>query len=106
MMSLDPWRVIVTDGSGDIVWPRPHYGHPFYREVPSWIHYGDAQGAGGANRLLFDGAFIGGEVSTAKETAMMKPYTYAGAETSPPGNAEPRRGLLADVAPHVAPATG
>jgi len=58
MNSLDPWRTIVTDAYGDIVLPRPHYGHPFYQEVPSWIHYGDG---GGTTRQLFDGAFVGGD---------------------------------------------
>lgn len=108
MMSLDPWRTIVTDTFGDIIWPRPQYGHPFYWEVPSWIHYGDDRGAGGTHRLLFDGAFIGGEVSPAKETVMMRPHTHLGAvaPVSAPGGAEPRKGLLADVAPHVAPGTG
>lgn len=57
MNSLDPWRLIVTDTSGDVVLPRARYGHPFYSEVPSWINYqNDA-----SPRTLFDGAFISGE---------------------------------------------
>ena len=56
MNSLDPWRTIVTDSYGDVVLPRPYYGHPFYREVPSWIHYGDDNDT---TRQLFDGVFVG-----------------------------------------------
>jgi len=84
MNSLDPWRVIATDSYGDVVLPRPYYGHPFYKEVPSWIHYNDG---GGTSRLLFDGAFVGAEVS-------------------PPGSGPQRKGLTAELAPVVAPATG
>jgi hypothetical protein len=117
MKSFDPWSTIVTDESGDIVWPQPSYVHSFYREVPSWIHYGD----NGTRRLLFDGTFIGADGPSARAedplqmlevATMMQPYVYAGhrmgAEAPPtiPGGAEPRRGLLAEVAPHVAPATG
>jgi hypothetical protein len=187
--SYDPWSTIVTDGSGDILWPRSHYGHAFYQEIPSWIHYD--KGDNGTRRLLFDGAFIGAEApfvgegagsdvdasaevhrikgrlralvkdrpwfrgvgiarrdggfilrlnvasdaadaevprefdgmpidvvridgyGRRKVTTMMRPHAYAGhytgAEnppTSAPGGTEPRKGLLADVAPHVAPATG
>jgi hypothetical protein len=67
MNSLDPWRVIATDVYGDVVLPPPYYGHPFYREVPSWIHYGDSgdggggDSGGGTSRLLFDGAFVGAD---------------------------------------------
>lgn len=122
MMSRDPWAAIVTDACGDIVWPRPRYGHPFYWEIPSWIHYGDADGDDGTRRLLFDGAFIGAEApraQTLETTAMMRPHPHAGhvspyymgAEAPPavpmsPGDTAPRKGLLADVAPHLAPATG
>lgn len=60
MNSLDPWRLIVTDAYGDVVLPRPRYQHPFYAEVPSWVHYGDRDLDGGTTRLLFDGAFIAG----------------------------------------------
>ena len=59
MNSRDPWATIVTDGYGDIIYPRPHYGHPFYTEVPSWIHYGDRGGS--TSRQLFEGAFVSGE---------------------------------------------
>lgn len=99
MRSLDPWDPIVIDERGDIIWPRAHYGHLFYREIPSWIHYGD----GGTRRLLFDGAFIGAEPPTL-ETTVMRSHTgyYMGAEAP----SVPRKGLLADVAPLVAPATG
>jgi hypothetical protein len=119
--SLDPWRVILTDSFGDIVYPRAYYGHPFYSEIPSWIHYGDSNGT---TRQLFDGAFIGAEVpvDTMKATTMMSPYSVGrsiinpygrvirqpsrmGAELPHPG-AEPRRGLVAEVAPIIAPATG
>ena len=119
MKSLDPWDPILTDASGEVVWPQPYYGHSFYQEVPSWIHYGD----NGTRRLLFDGAFIGADVPSAgagdalqtlEVATMMQPYVYTGhrmgAEGPPPsaapGGAEPRRGLLAEVAPLVAPATG
>jgi hypothetical protein len=126
MNSLDPWRTIVTDPYGDIVVPRPYYGHPFYTEVPSWIHYGDPFGT--TTRQLFDGAFIGSWVDSntganmtnsigAELTALSAPgafygrYGYPfygpfgpfiGAESQP----EPRRGLTAEVAPILAPATG
>lgn len=119
MRSFDPWSTIVTDESGDVVWPRAYYGHSFYQEVPSWIHYGDN---GTRRRLLFDGAFIGAEAPSVgagdslqmlEVATMMQPYVYAGhhmgAEAPPPpipGSAGSRRGLLAEVAPHVAPATG
>jgi hypothetical protein len=115
MRSLDPWSIIAVDASGDVVWPRPRYGNAFYREVPSWIHYGDDD----RHRLLFDGAFIGAEGPPAgaddplqmlEMNTMMQPYVghYMGADTSLPSPPppEPRRGLLAEVAPHVAPATG
>lgn len=84
-MSRDPWDPIVTDMFGDIIWPRAYYGHPFYPEIPSWIHYGDD----GTRRQLFDGAFIGAEAPMIR-----------------PDDSKPRKGLLADVAPLVAPATG
>jgi len=116
MKSLDPWDPILTDESGDVVWPPAYYGHSFYQEVPSWIHYGN----NGTRRLLFDGAFIGADVPSGagdvlqmlEVTTMMQPYTghRMGAEGPPPpvapGGTEPRRGLLAEVAPHLAPATG
>lgn len=94
MKSLDPWSVIMVDPSGDVIWPRAAYGHPFYREVPSWIHYGQGNGT---HRLLFDGAFVAGDVPTVDTTRTLE------ATMTP---VEPRKGLLADVAPHVAPATG
>jgi hypothetical protein len=62
MNSRDPWAVIVTDSFGDIVFPRARYGHPFYTEVPSWVHYGDRDRDGGASRQLFEGAFISGDL--------------------------------------------
>jgi hypothetical protein len=58
MNSLDPWRLIITDEYGDIVVPQPRYGHPFYSEVPSWINYQN----NAAPRVLFDGAFISGDI--------------------------------------------
>ena len=58
MNSRDPWAVIATDAYGDIVHPRPRYGHPFYTEVPSWIHYGDRNDT---TRQLFEGAYISGD---------------------------------------------
>ena len=57
MNSLDPWRSIVTDAYGNVIFPRSRYGHPFYTQVPSWIHYGDDNST---RRQLFDGVFIGG----------------------------------------------
>ena len=113
MKSADPWQVILTDEAGDVVWPLADYGNSLYEEVPSWIHYGDDNST---RRLLFDGAFIGAEVPSAgtgdllqtlEVAAMMQPNVNA--EVPPPtvpGGAAPRRGLLAEVAPHVAPATG
>ncbi len=86
MKSLDPWRVILTDSFGEVVFPRPYYGHPFYSEVPSWVHYGEGNGP---TRQLFDGAFIGAE-----------------APATPPPADRRRTGLLAEVAPIIAPATG
>jgi hypothetical protein len=69
MNSLDPWRVILTNPWDEVIVPAPFYGHLLYWEVPSWIHYGgngcygNGNGSGSPNthRLLFDGAFIGGE---------------------------------------------
>ena len=58
MNSLDPWRFIVTDAEGDVILPPPYYGHPFYRDVPSWLHGGDPRDT---NRRLFEGAFISGD---------------------------------------------
>lgn len=73
MKSLDPWDVILVDPSGDVVWPRAAYGHPFYREVPSWIHYGQGNGT---HRLLFDGAFVAGDVPSVDRTrALEAPMT-------------------------------
>src|ERR1700751_2864559 len=57
MNSLDPCRLILIDTYGDVVWPRPYYGHPFYQEIPSWINYED----GDETRYLFDGAFVGSD---------------------------------------------
>lgn len=106
MMSLDPWRTILTDEFGDIVWPRPYYGHPFYREVPSWIHYGDPDSGGGTRRLLFDGAFIGAEVPAyAQETTMMRPYTYAGHYMGAEAAPEASKGTRANGAPATGPIT-
>ena len=59
MNSRDPWRFIVTDRFGGIVIPEARYGHPFYKDVPSWIHY-DSPAFGGTARHLFDGAFVAG----------------------------------------------
>lgn len=86
MNSLDPWRLIVTDLEGDVIVPAPYYEHPFYREIPSWIHYGDDDST---QRQLFDGVFVGAE--------------SPGADMS---TRQMRRGLLAEVAPVLAPATG
>ncbi len=66
MNSLDPWRHIATDAYGDVIVPRPHYGHPFYREAPSWIHYGDRNDT---TRQLFDGAFIGADLEQSRAAA-------------------------------------
>lgn len=82
MNSLDPWRVILTDPFGEVIFPRASYGHPFYMEIPSWIHYGEGNGV---TRKLFDGVFIGADVNN---------------------TLQPRTGLVAEVAPIVAPATG
>ena len=131
MNSLDPWRFIVTDADGDVVLPPPYYGHPFYRDVPSWIHGGDPRDM---NRRLFEGAFISGDPVNiganmtnlgADLTALSAPgYSYgpfsgpygygnvffgADAPAAPPvvlPAPAGRTGLLAEVAPIVAPATG
>lgn len=129
MNSLDPWRLIVLDPyDGSVVLPRARYGHPFYKEVPSWQHYGDDNST---QRQLFDGVFVGGDYDTTEAGANMTnsigaqltalsvpgyPYgygyspfrIYAGADAPSTGAppAAPRKGLLADVAPHLAPATG
>ena len=87
MNSRDPWDLIITDSYGDVVLPRAQYGHPFYREVPSWVHYDGDQG--GTSRQLFDGVFVGG---TGMQPPVVEPWV--------------RRGLTAEVAPIVAPATG
>src|SRR5580765_3089241 len=81
MNSIDPWQTIVTNPWGGVVIPSAYYGHPFYREVPSWV-----TPSNGETRLLFDGAFIGAEMPSA----------------NPPA----RHGLTAEIAPIVAPATG
>ena len=73
MNSLDPWRLIALDAYGEVVWPRPRYGHPFYQEIPSWLHYG---GDDSTTRQLFDGVFIGAD--------------YAGAAMN---STEPRKGI-------------
>jgi hypothetical protein len=86
--SLDPWRLIVTDPAGEVIVPAPSYGHPFYREIPSWIHYG---GGNGTTRQLFDGVFVG--------AAPRSPGADMNTE-------QQRRGLVAEVAPVIAPATG
>jgi len=162
MNSRDPWSVIATDAFGNIVHPRPRYGHPFYTEVPSWIHDGDRNDT---TRQLFEGAFISGEPVVSKAeaggtvagwvdiiganmtniigaelTALSAPgafygryaYPYYGPRPyggvffgadAPPAVAPPmvvpapgtllapaelprRTGLLAEVAPIVAPGTG
>jgi hypothetical protein len=79
MNSLDPWSMIATDPSGDVILPPARYGHPFYRDVPSWLTYGDQ----GDRRFLFEGAFVGADTPLPK-----------------------RSGLTAALAPVVAPATG
>ena len=148
MNSRDPWATIITDRYGDIIHPRPHYGHPFYTEVPSWINYGDR----GTSRQLFEGAFVSGEpfdhsganmtnILGAELTALSVPGAFYGRygypflivgadpETPPIPTATPpapttltvipvppggsvatvdpgRTGLLAEIAPVMAPATG
>jgi hypothetical protein len=95
MKSLDPWRVIQTTPSGEVIFPTASYGHPFYREIPSWIHYGNGNGNGNdTHRLLFDGAFIGAEAPPLP------------AASSAPSACAQRTGLTAEVAPVIAPASG
>jgi len=82
MNSLDPWRLIATDVFGDVVWPRPYYGHPLYQEVPSWIHYGAPVET---TRRLFDGAFVGADhVGAAMSNAIPSkhPHTHRHAHGS------------------------
>lgn len=94
MNSRDPWRLIITDPyDGSVLYPRPHYGHPFYKEVPSWIHYGGDQSP---YRELFEGVFVGADAGAAMPNNT----------TVVPSPVPPRKGLLADVAPIVAPGTG
>ena len=129
MNSLDPWRLIVTDASGDVILPQARYGHPFYSEVPSWINYQNDS----APRTLFDGAFISGDIGDnmtnnigAELTALsapgypygpfFRPYGYGnvffGAEGPPDVNppvvvpGPQRTGLTKELAPILAPATG
>jgi hypothetical protein len=84
MNSPDPWRVIVTDPFGGIILPRAQWGgHPFYREIPSWVPAAD-----GESRELFDGAFVSGWVDIVG------------------GELPSRAGLTAELAPVLAPATG
>jgi hypothetical protein len=125
MNSLDPWRLIVTDGYGDVVLPRSYWGHPFYAEIPSWIHYEDDPYAG-TTRQLFDGAFIGADPDTggnmtdilgAELTALSAPgypfyrgafgYPfYRGVFLGADAPVIERKGLTAEVGPVLAPATG
>ena len=137
MNSHDPWRYIMTTTPhGRIIVPGLRYGHPFYREVPSWIHYDDPA-YGGTSRLTFDGTFVGSWADTtgdhmmnyigAELTALSAPgfgfrpwyrpyypyggYPYGGvflgAESgAPAAEPSPRRGLTAELAPILAPATG
>lgn len=81
MNSIDPWQTIVTNPWGGVIIPGPYYGHALYRQVPSWVTPLD-----GEQRSLFDGAFIGADMPSANPSA--------------------RRGLTAEIAPIVAPATG
>lgn len=127
MNSLDPWRLIVTDPAGNVIVPTASYGHPFYREIPSWIHYDDDDTT---TRQLFDGAFVAGWPDMgddmthnigAELTALsppgygiyrpFRPYgvfyrpyggVFFGAETPPPV----RQGLTAEVGPILAPGSG
>jgi len=128
MKSRDPWDTIMTDPAGNVILPRGHYGLPFYREVPSWIHYGEG---GGTTRQLFDGAFVSGWFNStgdsmtnigAELTALSLPgygfYRPYGSFYRPPfyppygrvffgaENPPARQGLTAELAPVVAPATG
>lgn len=91
MKSRDPWNPIISNLYGEILRPRATYGHPFYKEVPSWIHYSGDQSR---YRQLFDGVFVGADT---KDAGAPMPNNTAPL---------PRKGLLADVAPIVAPATG
>lgn len=115
MNSLNPWQTIVTDPYGGVIWPRAYYNHPFYSEIPSWIHYGNDDST---TRRLFDGAFVGADGANmigAELTALSAPYGYGyplfrpfrpylGADAPPA--ATKRTGLTADLAPIMAPATG
>jgi hypothetical protein len=65
MKSLDPWDFIMVTPSGDVFYPGDVYQHPFYQEVPSWIHYGASNDT---TRQLFDGAFIGADYAGADMT--------------------------------------
>jgi len=91
MKSIDPWSVIAVNEYGEIVVPRSAYGHPFYKDVPSWLN-----SDGSRYRTVFEGAFIGADLP--KGVAMLNN------DTTP--SIVARKGLLADVAPLVAPATG
>lgn len=62
MKSIDPWDFIEVSPSGDVYYPGNVYEHPFYQEVPSWIHYGPSSDT---TRQLFDGAFIGADYAGA-----------------------------------------
>ena len=93
MNSRDPWATIITNHYGDIIHPRPHYGHPFYTEVPSWINYGDR----GTSRQLFEGAFVSGDIIGdnmtkligAELTALSAPGAFFGRYAYPYGSYGP-----------------
>jgi len=89
MRSPDPWSVMQP---GFV--PEAYYGHPFYREVPSWLTRKDLGAPADRQRQLFDGAFVGADWN---RSATMRPYIGAEAQ---------RGDLTTALAPAIAPATG
>jgi hypothetical protein len=81
MNSFDPWRVMLSSPPGEqMIVPSPFYGHPFY----------DAQGT-----------FVGNDLAD-----WIPGFAEALEAAKSGGPVIPRRGLVAEIAPVVAPATG
>jgi hypothetical protein len=81
MNSFDPWRLMLSSPPGEqMIVPTPFYGHPFY----------DAQGTFVGNDLA---DWIPGFAEALEAAKAGAPVTQ-------------RRGLAAEIAPVVAPATG
>lgn len=136
MNSLDPWRTIITDPSGEIVVPRGHYGHPFYGPYTHGPYAGgrtfigaDTSGAHMTNNIgaeltalsvpgygypfspfyrPYGDVFFGAEAPSAADATVAPPLVIpvAPSTSSIPTEAPKRNGLTAELAPFLAPATG